>query len=158
MMGIVSNSINAFKMTCPRCRKGKIFKNSISLGLEKNLAMHQHCSVCHQPTEIEVGFYVGTGYVSYALGVALTVATLVAFIVLVGAGEDLQRLPYWFFGNTALLLLIQPWMMRFSRSLWLSWFVKHEPDWQTRPLEKNERIIESQLEGKQNIKQDVLQP
>jgi hypothetical protein len=156
-MGILVNSVHAFKMTCPRCRQGKIFKNGMHIGVTKNLEMNPSCGVCGQPTEIEVGFYVGTGYVSYALGVAFTVATLVAFIVIIGAGENLERLPYWFFGNTAILILIQPWMMRFSRSLWLSWFVKHEPLWKSKPLDKNERIIETQLEGKQNINQAVIE-
>ena len=34
--------------------------------------MNKECPVCGQPTEIEVGFYYGTSYVSYALTVALS--------------------------------------------------------------------------------------
>ena len=46
--------------------------------------MPQTCAVCGQPTEKEPGFYYGTGYVSYALCVAISVATFIAWIVLIG--------------------------------------------------------------------------
>ena len=53
--------------------------------------MHKNCAVCGQPTEIEVGFYYGTGYVSYALGVAFTVSTLVAWYVIIGMSTSDNR-------------------------------------------------------------------
>ena len=33
--------------------------------------MNKECPVCGQPTEIEVGFYYGTGYVSYVLSILI---------------------------------------------------------------------------------------
>jgi hypothetical protein len=33
------------------------------------MKMHDQCPVCGQPTDLEVGFYYGTSYVSYALTV-----------------------------------------------------------------------------------------
>src|SRR5689334_1687221 len=65
--------ISAMGCRCPRCREGKLFKNNISVSLKKNMAMHKNCLVCGQPTEKEPGFYYGTGYVSYALAVAISV-------------------------------------------------------------------------------------
>jgi len=37
-------------------------------------------------------------------------------------------------------------MMRISRSIWISWFVKYEPNWEKTPLNKREleRIIPEQ--------------
>ena len=102
------------------------------------MEMHEHCPVCGQPTEIEVGFYYGTGYVSYALTVALTVATFVAWKVLIGLSFDIDdnRIFYWLGTNIVILIVLQPLVMRLSRSLWLSWFVEYEPDFKNKPYKK----------------------
>ena len=100
------------------------------------MEMHEHCPICGQPTEIEVGFYYGTGYVSYALTVALTVATFVAWKVLIGLSFDIDdnRIFYWLGTNIVILIILQPPLMRLSRSLWLSWFVDYEPDYKNKPI------------------------
>ncbi|MFA9206393.1 MAG: hypothetical protein ACEQR6_06930, partial [Burkholderiaceae bacterium] len=51
---------------CPRCREGKLFVSSNPYHLSSITTMNEKCPVCGQPTEIELGFYYGTGYVSYA--------------------------------------------------------------------------------------------
>jgi hypothetical protein len=104
------------------------------------------CPVCGQLTEKEPGFYYGTGYVSYALGVAISVATLVAWYVLIGMSVHDNRFFYWLFTNAVILILLQPWMMRLSRSIWISWFVKYEPDWMSYFIsqEEIERISSEQ--------------
>lgn len=91
--------------------------------------MHKNCPVCGQPTEIEVGFYYGTSYVSYALTVAISVATAVAWWVIIGFSLDDNRFIYWMIVNAMILLVLQPWLMRVSRSLWISWFVKYDAHW-----------------------------
>jgi hypothetical protein len=95
------------------------------------------CSVCGQPTEIEVGFYYGTGYVSYALTVALTVSTLVAWWVLIGFSTNDNRFFWWMGSNALLLIILQPWIMRLSRSFWISWFVAYDPDWKQHTLSED---------------------
>jgi uncharacterized protein (DUF983 family) len=131
---------------CPRCRQGRLFKNPVSIGLKKNMAMHKNCEVCGQPTEKEPGFYYGTGYVSYALAVAISVATFVAWFVLIGMSVHDNRFFYWIITNAVLLVVLQPWLMRLSRSIWISWFVKYDPHWEKNPLnhEDAERIIPGQ--------------
>ncbi|GDX42243.1 hypothetical protein LBMAG22_07720 [Bacteroidota bacterium] len=108
--------------------------------------MHATCTVCGQPTEIEVGFYYGTGYVSYALTVALTVSTLVAWWVLIGFSTEDNRFFWWLGSNAVLLILLQPWLMRISRSLWISWFVSYDPDWISHELSETdfERVNKDQ--------------
>ena len=133
---------------CPRCRQGDLFINSNPYQFKGQVTkMHEHCPVCHQPTEIEVGFYYGTGYVSYALSIALLVTTYVAWKVLIGMtfSIDDNRIFYWMGTAFVLLFAIQPLLMRLSRSLWLSWFVKYEPDWKNKPLQKPERIVPEQM-------------
>ncbi|HYF31032.1 MAG TPA: DUF983 domain-containing protein [Chitinophagaceae bacterium] len=133
---------------CPRCRKGKLFAGRTSWKLSKNLKMHRNCPVCRQPTEIEVGFYYGTGYVSYALTVALSVASFVAWYILIGMSVDDSRFFYWLGFNALLLIVLQPYLMRLSRTIWLSFFVRYNPRWKEDPLnpEHLERSIPDQME------------
>lgn len=93
--------------------------------------MNEHCPVCGQRTEIETGFYYGTAYVSYAMTVALSVATLVAWWVIIGLSAQDKRFFAWMAFNAVFLILLQPWIMRLSRSIWISWFVKYDPKWET---------------------------
>jgi uncharacterized protein (DUF983 family) len=126
---------------CPRCREGKLFQHPMSISLKKNLQMNKNCPVCGQATEIEVGFYYGTSYVSYVLTVALSVATLVAWWAIIGLSTDDNRFFWWMGTNAVLLLFLQPWLMRLSRSLWISWFVKFDPDWKVhQPEDVSERL------------------
>jgi uncharacterized protein (DUF983 family) len=113
---------------CPRCRKGKLFQNPVSIGLKKNMEMNKNCLVCGQSSEVEPGFYYGTGYVSYALAVAISTTSFVAWFVLIGMSTKDDRFFYWLGFNAFLLIILQPWLMRLSRSVWISWFVKYEPD------------------------------
>lgn len=126
---------------CPRCREGKLFKNPVTFRFKKNMEMNKECPVCGQPTEIEVGFYYGTSYVSYVLTVAISVATLVAWLVIIGMSTTDNRFFYWLGFNAVFLLLLQPWLMRLSRSLWISWFVRYDPDWKEHaPEDVSERL------------------
>ena len=133
---------------CPRCREGKLFVKSNPYILSETAHMNERCPVCGQPTEIEVGFYIGTGYVSYALMVAFFVSSFVAWKVLIGMTFELDdnRIFYWMFGSIALVILLQPVFMRLSRSIWISMFVKYNPNWKNEPLEYNERMDEHMKE------------
>src|SRR5262245_60865575 len=129
-----------FSCRCPRCREGKLFQNSVSISMKKNILMNPGCPVCGQPTEIEVGFYYGTSYVSYALAVALSAVSLVAWWLIIGISTNDNRFFYWLAFNAVFLVALQPWLMRVSRSLWISWFVKYDPDWkQHKPEDVSER-------------------
>ena len=107
--------------------------------------MHEFCPVCGQRTEIEVGFYYGTSYVSYAITVAISVATFVAWWVLLGFSVKDNSIFYWLGVNAFLLIVMQPLLMRFSRTLWLSWFVRYDPNWKDKEAEKYERVVKEQM-------------
>ena len=91
------------------------------------MKMHKNCPECHQRTEIEIGFYYGAAYVSYAVTVAFSVATFVAWYVLIGMGLDDNRVFWWLAGNAIFLVVLQPLLMRLARTIWLSLFVKYKP-------------------------------
>jgi len=97
--------------------------------LRRTLTMPGKCPECGQPFELEVGFWYGTGYVSYALSFALSVATFIAWWVLVGISTEDSRFFWWMGLNAALLVFLQPWLMRLSRVIYLYFFVRYDPNY-----------------------------
>jgi uncharacterized protein (DUF983 family) len=116
-----------FKNKCPKCRQGNLFLTT-SAYKRGFMRMPGNCTVCGQRTEPEPGFYFGGAYVSYALTIAISVATFVAWYVIIGFSLDDNRLFWWMGTNALVLILLQPFLMRFSRTIWLSFFVKFDPD------------------------------
>ncbi|WP_188933419.1 DUF983 domain-containing protein [Puia dinghuensis] len=113
---------------CSRCRRGPLFIDPNPYHLKRFMKMNEHCPVCGQPFEIEVGFWFGTGYVSYALAIAVCVASFIAWKVLIGMSLQDNRLFWWMGVNGILLLLLQPVLMRLSRTIWLNFFVRYDPE------------------------------
>ena len=107
--------------------------------------MNKECPVCGQPTEIEVGFYYGTAYVSYLLTVFISGLSFLAWWLIIGLSVDDNRFFWWLGFNAVLLISMQLWLMRFSRSLWISWFVRYDPDWKKNKLGTFERIVPEQM-------------
>jgi len=139
---VPSYLVSVLTNKCPRCREGYLFKTTNAYDLKNTVEMNEKCPVCKQRTEIEVGFYYGTSYVSYALGVAFVVAIFVAWYVLIGFSIDDNRV-FWCMGTAiAGLVILQPVFMRLSRSLWLSWFVKYDANWREHKLVEPERFIQ----------------
>jgi uncharacterized protein (DUF983 family) len=130
---------------CPRCREGSLFKNPLSISLKKNMAMYEKCPVCGQATDIEIGFYYGTGYVSYLVALFITVVCFLLWWIVIGFSFTDNRFIYWIIFNSVLLIVLQPWLMRFSRSLWISWFVRYDSNWKINKPIDPERIVEGQM-------------
>lgn len=95
--------------------------------------MHEHCPVCRQKFELETGFWFGTGYVSYALSVALSVFNLVWYWVIFGISWQDNSVFIWLVVNGLILLICQPWLMRFSRVLYLYFFVHYDEETENLP-------------------------
>jgi hypothetical protein len=93
---------------------------------KKFMQMNENCTVCGQPMEIEPSFYYGTGYVSYSLAIAISVSTFLAWWVLIGFSFHDNRFFWWIGLNAFLLTIMQPYLMRLSRTIWLSFFVKYD--------------------------------
>jgi hypothetical protein len=93
--------------------------------------MPSKCEECGQPFELEVGFWYGTGYVSYALTVLLCVFSLLFWWLTIGLSTEDNRFFWWLGINGGMLILAQPWLMRISRVIYLYFFVKYDPDYKT---------------------------
>ena len=137
--------ISSLQCKCPRCREGNMFVSRNPYNLKQTLKMQKECPVCKQPFELEVGFYYGSSYVSYAMSVALSVASLIAWWVFIGLSIYDNRFIYWLVFNAVLLLVLQPVLMRLARSIWLAFFVRYNKSWRTQPPERTERTNKDQM-------------
>lgn len=126
-------------MKCPRCRRGPMFKNPNpfkSLKLSHIFDMPEHCEVCNQKYDMEKGFWFGTGYVSYGLTVGITAITFLLWLIFIGVSTTDNRIFWWLGLNTLLLVIIQPWLMRLSRVIYMRFFVKYNEHYKTtKPVE-----------------------
>lgn len=107
--------------------------------------MHEECAVCKQATDIEVGFYYGTGYISYLICIVIIIISFLIWYLTIGFSFQDQRFLFWIIFVCVFLAILQPWMMRFSRVLWLSFFVNYDPDWIHHKPEDPERINKEQM-------------
>lgn len=130
---------------CPRCREGKLFRHNMTFRIGRNMDMYEACPRCGQITDIEVGFYYGTGYVSYLLALGFTVVTFLVWLLLIGFSFQDKRFLFWLIFNSLSLIALQPWLMRFSRVFWLSFFVSYDPEWMDHQPEMPERIVKEHM-------------
>ncbi len=123
-------------MNCPRCRRGKLFKNFSAYNFKHTFDMNDECAECNQKFNMEPGFWYGTGYVSYALAVAFSAATFIVWWVLIGISINDNRVFWWLGINSFLLIALQPLLMRLSRSVYLYFFVRYDQDYETNEPQK----------------------
>ena len=127
---------------CPRCRRGQMFvnKQAYSKGFMK---MHDTCAVCGQAFDLEVGFYYGSSYVSYALTLAISGITCALWWWAFGFSINNNHIFYWLAANTILLMAMQPPLMRWARSGWLALFVRYNRNWRNTKPKPTERMVEA---------------
>ncbi len=124
-------------MRCPRCRRGGMFTDNNAykkLRLSHIFDMPDHCPVCKQKFDLEVGFWYGTGYVSYFLTVLLSAFTFIAWWLAIGISTEDNRIFYWLITNTILIVVLQPWLMRLSRVVYIYFFVKYDENYENTPV------------------------
>lgn len=110
--------------TCPRCQNESMYLEKNPYKVSKIFKMHERCSSCGQIYKIEPSFFFGAMYVSYALGVA--VATVFFIISYLMFGFNLMMT---FVIIIIGLFLILPLLMRYSRNIWINFFVDYKsPD------------------------------
>ncbi len=111
------------KGKCPVCHKGDLYTTKNPYALNTTLRMYERCPHCDTKFKIEPSFFYGSMYVSYAVGVALAIATfIIAFFVF-----DTGRL------NTFLVIagvqiVLLPIILRLSRNIWINLFFKYDKE------------------------------
>ncbi|MCX7743577.1 MAG: DUF983 domain-containing protein [Flavobacteriales bacterium] len=119
---MASTLVSIAQMKCPRCHEGDVFVHKNAYNLGNAGKMHQHCPACGLDYQPEPGFYFGAGYVSYALTVAVSIAVFVALFPFV----DWYRWEIYIGVIAGALLLTFPLLFRYSRVIWLYFFVKYD--------------------------------
>ncbi|HEX8313429.1 MAG TPA: DUF983 domain-containing protein [Flavisolibacter sp.] len=121
--------LSLLQSKCTRCRRGDMFRAKNPYNLKTTMKMNDDCPVCGQSLDMEPGFYYGTNMISYGLAVLVCVATLVLWWFTIGFSLKDSRFFWWMGINAFLLIALQPPLMRISRTVWLSFFVKYSARW-----------------------------
>ncbi len=109
---------------CPVCHEGNAFISSEKYDLKKFHKMPIRCENCNHKFEIEGGFWQGAMYVSYALTVAISIATFVLTYLIY------QETDAWVhIGLISLVsLILAPLNYRYSRMIWMNIFTSYNPN------------------------------
>ena len=121
--------LSIFKNKCPRCRRGNMYKCKGSFRIKGLMAMNERCPVCGQPLDMEPGFYYGTNMISYVLALLVSGLSFFLWWGLIGFSFHDSRFFWWIGINAVLLVVLQPPLMRLSRTVWLTFFVHYSPHW-----------------------------
>ena len=130
---------------CPRCRRGKLYKFNNPYNLRNFMKMNEACPVCGQPLDMEPGFYYGTNLVSYTVAVLIVVITFILWWIFVGFSLNDSRFFIWMLVASILLVVLQPPLMRLSRTIWLAFFVPYSANWDKGDIVEPERVNKEQM-------------
>ena len=114
------NSI--LKGTCPKCQNESMYEDKNPLHLTKILKMNESCSHCGFKYQIEPSFFYGAMYVSYGLNVALGIAAFVISYVILDSSIEAS-----FVAIVITLVLLFPFVLRWSRNIYINMFVSYDP-------------------------------
>lgn len=110
--------------TCPRCHQESMYLDKNPYNLGNVYKMHDNCSHCGQLYKIEPSFFYGAMYVSYGLGVAVSIAAFIIAFVFLGVSLKTS-----FFVIIGALVLSMPIVMRLSRNIWINIFISYDKNW-----------------------------
>jgi len=110
-----------FTGTCPVCQEESMYKESNPYKLSRVYKMHERCSSCGTKYKIEPSFFYGAMYVSYAVGIAFSVATFIISHLFLNSS-----LLTAFFAIVITLVVFMPVIMRLSRNIWINLFFNYK--------------------------------
>ena len=113
--------------TCPRCQEENMYIDKNPYNLSKVYKMHENCSHCGLHYKIEPSFFYGAMYVSYAVGVAFSVAAFIISYVFFNSS-----LKTAFIAIVTTLIALMPVSMRLSRNIWINFFISYDKNWKNK--------------------------
>lgn len=108
--------------TCPKCQNENMYLDKNPLHFNKILKMHENCSHCGLKYQIEPSFFYGAMYVSYGLNVATGIAAFIISFVLLGSSLKVA-----FIAIIVSLIVLFPFVLRWSRNIYINMFVSYDP-------------------------------
>ena len=104
-------------LKCPSCRKGRLFKNA-PYSFQGFLKTNKICPNCKTNFNKEPSFFYGSMYVSYALGVGLSIVIFL-LMYLFGWAESPRRI---FLVILFFITALSPYIYQLSKVIWASFF------------------------------------
>lgn len=108
--------------TCPKCQNESMYLDKNPLHLGSVLKMNEKCSHCGLKYQIEPSFFYGAMYVSYGLNVAVGIAAFIISNVIFHSGLKVA-----FAAIIASLIVLFPFVLRWSRNIYINMFVSYDP-------------------------------
>lgn len=115
-----SKSYSILTGACPVCQEESMYKDPNPYKLLNIFKMHERCSNCGTKYKMEPSFFFGAMYVSYALGVAVSVAAFIISYLFFGSG-----LMTTFLVIIGTLIVLMPIIVRLSRNIWINMFLSY---------------------------------
>lgn len=109
------------KAKCPNCSKGNIFLNKSVFPLSGMLKTVDHCTNCGQ--KINTGNDSAPG-MNYALSVIVYFLGFVSYACIWGITYKDNSFIYSFIFSTIIVVLVQPWLMRLSKAIYIYIFIR----------------------------------
>ena len=108
---------------CPKCHQESMYAEKNPYILSETLKINENCSHCGTKYRMEPSFFYGSMYVSYALGVAFSVAAFIVSYVIFEVSIA------WAFTSIILtLIVLMPVIMRLSRNIWINLFMSYDKE------------------------------
>ncbi len=105
---------------CPSCRKTTIFVHKGIFPLGELVLLKDYCEVCGQKMKSERN---NGGGINYALTVVLFILNLGWYWPIFGMSYKDNSMYYYLISSTLVVILLQPYLMRLSRAIYLYLYV-----------------------------------
>ena len=116
-----TKTYSILKLKCPKCHEGNLFIHKNPYHLKRCLMMDDNCTICGQDFVVEPGFYYGALWMSYPVVVLIVIAITSIFYLYLD-----YSLTYFMLIFSTVMLIIQPYIIRLGRAMWINIFVKYD--------------------------------
>ena len=114
--------ISFLGMRCPACRQGFAFGNKSVFPLAHCVDLVEHCPTCGQKLIIQNN---AGGGINYALTMSLFFLNILWYWPIFGFTYKDNSFINFLISSIIVVVLVQPWLMRYSRIIFLYFMVKH---------------------------------
>jgi len=121
MFGKGTKFFSIIRMKCPRCHKGDFFEGH-PYNFKKMGEVQKECKNCNLKYSREPGFFQGSYYVSYGLGVALFILIWVLKFLFLPNLSYLSTIILM----VVILFILAPLLFTLSKIIWINIFVNYD--------------------------------
>ena len=109
-------------LKCPRCRKGNLL-TAHPYKISNFNKVNERCSSCDLRFKIEPSFFYGSMYVSYGIGVGISMAVYLLMVLLGKTGDLIIN----FIVISSTLVILMPYINALSKVIWANFFFTYDP-------------------------------